>query len=245
MTRIAIFGAKGRMGREVLRLAENDPRFVVVGVVDQGDDPVGPFGSSDVVIDFSHHSATPRLVELCAELSKPLVTGTTGHTPQEKERIAEAARRIPIVAAPNFSFGVSLLLRLVRDAARVLSKEGYQAEILEIHHSGKRDAPSGTACHLAELLAQGSGKSWRELARFGRVGETGPRSESEIGIHSLRGGDVVGEHTVIFFSDGERVELAHRAWSRTPFAAGALRAALWVQDRSPGLYGMEDVLEGL
>ncbi|CAF0694943.1 4-hydroxy-tetrahydrodipicolinate reductase [Candidatus Methylacidithermus pantelleriae] len=239
---LGVFGAKGKMGQEIVRLASSDPRFTVVAQLDRGDDPLRGFVSCDVIIDFSHPSATASLVEACVALDKALVSGTTGHTSEEKATIRDAAQKIPILHAPNFSLGVMVLGRLVQEAARWLLGEGYEVEIVELHHRNKLDAPSGTACRLAEMIGQSMQRQWQEMARFGRAGQTGPRSKEELGMHSLRGGDVIGEHTVLFLTEGERLELSHKAWSRAAFASGALKGALWIRNRPAGLYSIEDML---
>jgi 4-hydroxy-tetrahydrodipicolinate reductase len=170
-----------------------------------------------------------------------MVIGTTGHSDVEKSRIAQSASRIPIVLASNFSTGVNTLFWLTRKVAEVLGP-AYDLEIVEMHHRMKKDAPSGTAKTLAEILADVRKLQLDKAARHGRVGITGERTNSEIGIHSVRGGDVVGDHTVIFATNGERLELTHKVSSRDTFANGALRAALWVVKQKPGLYTMQDVL---
>jgi 4-hydroxy-tetrahydrodipicolinate reductase len=185
--------------------------------------------------------ATAGIVSLCAENKKALVIGTTGHSETERSSIAQHASRIPIVLASNFSTGVNTLFWLTRKAAEILGP-AYDLEIVEMHHRLKKDAPSGTAKTLAEILAEVRKLQLDKAARHGRVGITGERTPTEIGIHSVRGGDVVGDHTVIFASAGERLELTHKASSRETFANGALHAALWVVKQKPGLYTMQDVL---
>ena len=170
-----------------------------------------------------------------------MVIGTTGISVQDKEAIDLQARKIPIVLAPNMSVGVNVMLRLVADAARALGS-GYDIEIVEAHHRAKRDAPSGTALRLAEAVAAASGRDLGKSARFERHGEIGPRTSDEIGIQTIRGGDVVGDHTVFFLGQGERIEITHRASSREILARGAVRAALWLHGRAPGLFDMRDVL---
>ena len=172
---------------------------------------------------------------------KPLVIGTTGHTPEEKETLRQIAQKIPIVWTSNYSTGVNTLFWLARKTAEILGPD-FDIEIVEMHHRHKKDAPSGTADTLGRILAEVRGKQYEQIARHGRQGLVGERSCDEIGMHSLRGGDVVGDHTVIFASQGERVELTHKASSRETFANGALRAAQWALTQSPGLYSMQDVL---
>ena len=241
MTRIIITGSKGRMGQMLVSGAKNFRDLQIVGQIDQGDDLSAVIGGSDVVIDFSLHSATPAIVELCARNKKAVVIGTTGHTDTDKFEITKALAGIPVVWASNYSTGVNTLFWLTRKAAEILGP-AFDLEIVEMHHRLKKDAPSGTAKSLAEILAEVRKLHLAEAARHGRVGLVGERTPSEIGIHSIRGGDVVGDHTVIFANTGERVELTHKASSRETFANGALRAALWVVKQKPGLYDMQDVL---
>src|ERR1700722_3889392 len=241
MTRVIITGAKGRMGQALIACAKNFPQLQVVAALGRGDDPGAVIAKSDVVIDFSSHLATPGLVELCAKNNKALVIGTTGHAQSEKEAILKAGSRIPIVLASNFSTGVNTLFWLTRKAAEILGSD-FDLEVIEMHRRQKKDAPSGTAKSLAEILADVRKLKLNEAARHGREGIVGARQQSEIGVHSIRGGDVVGDHTVIFANVGERVELTHKASSRDTFANGALRAAQWLVDKKPGRYDMQDVL---
>ena len=241
MTRVIITGAKGRMGQALIACAKNFPQLQVVAALGRGDDPGAVIAKSDVVIDFSSHLATPGLVELCAKNTKAIVIGTTGHAQNEKEAILKASSGIPIVLASNFSTGVNTLFWLTRKAAEILGSD-FDLEVVEMHHRLKKDAPSGTAKSLAEILADVRRQQLDKVARHGRVGIVGERTASEIGVHSIRGGDVVGDHTVIFANAGERVELTHKASSRDTFANGALRAAQWLVKQKPGLYDMQDVL---
>jgi len=241
MTRILITGSKGRMGQALLACAPQHPDLTVAAAVDLGDDPRAVIDGADVVIDFSAHTATSRLAALCAEHRKAMVVGTTGHTDAEKSQISNLKSQIPIVMASNFSTGVNALFWLTRKAAEILGP-GFDLEIIETHHRLKKDAPSGTAKTLAEILADVRKQPLAQVARHGREGIVGERLPSEIGIHSVRGGDVVGDHTVLFAALGERLELTHRASSRETFAHGALRAAQWVVRQKPGLYDMLDVL---
>ena len=222
-------------------LFRSDPELAIAGAVDQGEDLAAVLPGCDAVIEFSFHAVTPGVAELCAQHGKPLVIGTTGHTDAEKERIRAAARTLPIVWASNYSTGVNTLFWLTRKAAEILGP-GFDLEVVEMHHRLKKDAPSGTATTLLEILADVRKVHLEEALRHGRKGITGERTAGEIGIHALRGGDVVGDHTVIFAADGERVELTHKASSRDTFAQGALRAAQWVVGRPPGIYTMQDVL---
>ena len=241
MTKIIIIGSKGRMGRSLLACAARKPDLKVVGQINQGDDLRSVIEQGDVVVDFSFHEATARVAALCAENKKALVIGTTGHTDAEKSQIANFKSKIPMVWSSNYSTGVNTLFWLTRKAAEILGP-GFDLEIIEMHHRLKRDAPSGTAKTLAEILAEVHKLQLEKVARHGRVGIVGERTAEEIGIHSVRGGDVVGDHTVIFANTGERLELTHKASSRETFANGALRAAQWVVTQKPGLYDMQDVL---
>jgi 4-hydroxy-tetrahydrodipicolinate reductase len=193
------------------------------------------------VIDFSSHSATPGIVALCAENRKAAVIGTTGHSNEDRSQITRLGGDIPMVVASNFSTGVNTLFWLTRKAAEILGPS-YDLEIVEMHHRLKKDAPSGTAKSLAEILAAVRKQQLAKVVRHGREGIVGERTAEEIGVHSVRGGDVVGDHTVSFSTLGERVELTHKASSRETFGHGALRAALWVVGQKPGLYDMQDVL---
>ena len=241
MTRIIITGSKGRMGRMLIACATQHPELQVVGQIDQGDDLRTVIGQGDVVIDFSSHNATPAIAALCAAHKKAMVVGTTGHSDEGKAQIADCQSQIPIVLASNFSTGVNTLFWLTRKAAEILGPD-FDLEIVEMHHRLKRDAPSGTAKSLAEILAAVRQQQLDKVARHGRAGIVGERTAEEIGIHSVRGGDVVGDHTVIFAGVGERVELTHKASTRETFAHGALRAAQWVVAQKPGLYDKQDVL---
>ncbi len=229
------------MGQMLVACAGRQPQLEVVAQTDLGIDARPLIDLADVVIDFSEHSATGPLATLCAEHGKALVIGTTGHTDPEKELIRAVASRIPMVWASNYSLGVNALYWLARKAAEILGA-GFDIEIVEMHHRFKKDAPSGTAMTLAEVLADARQLELAKALKHGRAGLTGERTPSEIGMHALRGGDVVGDHTVIFSALGERVELAHKASSRETFANGALRAAEWVVRQKPGIYDMRDVL---
>jgi len=240
-TRIIITGSKGRMGQALVACAAAMPEVQVVGQVDQGDDLPSVIDAGDVVVDFSFHNATAPIAELCVQRKKALVIGTTGHSESDKKRIVASAKEIPMVWASNFSTGVNTLFWLTRKATEILGSD-FDLEVIEMHHRTKKDAPSGTAATLAEILAEVRQQQLSKVLRHGRSGITGERTASEIGMHSLRGGDVVGDHTVIFASHGERLELTHKASSRDTFAKGALRAALWVGRQKPGIYDMQHVL---
>lgn len=241
MTRVIINGCRGRMGQALLACAARQPDLKVVGAVDQGDDLAAVLALADVVIDFSAHDVTPGLTALCAEMGKAIVIGTTGHSEDARAKIRSFQTSIPMVWASNYSTGVNTLFWLTRKAAEILGP-GFDLEVVEMHHRHKKDAPSGTAMTLLEILAKARQLPLETALRHGRQGLTGARTPGEIGIHALRGGDVVGDHTVIFAADGERVELSHKASSRETFANGALRAAQWVVGRPPGIYSMQDVL---
>jgi 4-hydroxy-tetrahydrodipicolinate reductase len=228
--RILINGSKGRMGQTVIACAKTDSAFVISAQIDAGDDFAGAIAHCDVVIDFSHHTTVEPVI------------GTTGHTETQIAAIRHASGLIPIVFAPNYSVGVNTLFWLTRKAAEILGPS-FDLEVVEMHHRLKKDAPSGTAKRLAEILAEARSLNYQKDARHGRQGIVGERTDNEIGVHAIRGGDVVGDHTVIFAAQGERVELTHKASSRETFARGALRAALWAREKPAGLYDMQDVLE--
>ncbi len=241
MTHIALVGAKGRMGETIQNCAKSFPDLLISAALDQGDDLADGIASADVVIEFGHHTVTAAVCRLCAASGKPLVIGTTGQDDADRAVISQTATLLPVVFAPNFSIGVNLLFHLTARAASILG-EDFDLEVVEMHHRHKRDAPSGTARRLGEILAEARDLSYTNDTRHGRVGITGERTKREIGMHALRGGDVVGDHTVVFAADGERVEITHKASSRETFARGALRAALWARERPAGLYDMQDVL---
>jgi len=240
-TQVIINGAKGRMGQALVNCAKKISDLQVVAGISRGDDLAAVIGECDVVIDFSVHAATAGVAQLCAKNNKALVIGTTGLEDADTLAIKKIALEIPIVWASNFSTGVNTLFWLTRKAAEILGPD-FDLEVVEMHHRLKKDAPSGTAKSLAEILANVRKLHLNEAARYGREGITGERTKTEIGVHSLRGGDVVGDHTVIFANTGERVELTHKASSRDTFANGALRAAQWAVKQKPGLYNMQDVL---
>lgn len=197
--------------------------------------------SFDAVIDFSHHDATEASAAFAAKAGKPLVIGTTGHTPEQKQAVLAHTKTVPIVWSGNYSVGVNLLNYLVAKAAALL-EPSYHPEIIEMHHRHKKDAPSGTAERLLEIVREARGLTEAQT-KHGRHGITGERPDDEIGMHTLRGGDVVGDHTVLFAGPGERLELTHKASSREIFANGSLRAAAWATGKQPGLYTMQDVLD--
>jgi 4-hydroxy-tetrahydrodipicolinate reductase len=265
MRRIAVMGAAGRMGKTLIEAVQQAPGATLSAAVDRPDSSllgadagelagVGRLGVAlvgdlaqalddfDVLIDFTHPSVTLQNLQVCRAAGKAMVIGTTGFTVEEKQLLAEAAREIPIVFAANFSVGVNLCLKLLDTAARVLGDE-VDIEIIEAHHRHKVDAPSGTALRMGEVVANALGRDLHKVAVYGREGQTGARARETIGFATVRAGDVVGDHTVLFAADGERVEITHKASSRMTFAKGAVRSALWLQGRAPALYDMQDVLE--
>jgi 4-hydroxy-tetrahydrodipicolinate reductase len=241
MTRVIITGSKGRMGKTLMACLSQHPELQLAGQIDQGDSLSALIGQGDVVLDFSSHTATAEIVGLCAKHRKAVVIGTTGHSSEDRSQIVGFSSQIPMVLSSNFSTGVNTLFWLTRKAAEILGP-GFDLEVIEMHHRQKRDAPSGTARTLAEILAAVRKQQLDNVVRHGRSGIVGARTAEEIGVHSLRGGDMVGDHTVVFAGNGERVELAHKASSRETFANGALRAAQWVVSQKPSLYDMQDVL---
>ncbi len=262
MLNIVIAGSSGRMGHSLLEAVLNDPELHLEAALDSADsaalghDAGGSFGRSSgvkitsdtavlsrghVLIDFTRTEASMEYLAACRQHGCKLVLGTTGFSTAQKQIIAEAAKDIAIVFAPNMSVGVNLLINLVQSAAKVLS-EGYDIEIIEAHHRHKVDAPSGTALRLGEAAASALGRDLGDCAVYGREGITGERDSSTIGFATVRGGDVVGDHTVLFAGTGERLELTHKASSRATFAMGALRAAKFLGGKKNGLYDMQDVL---
>lgn len=260
MTRIAIAGVGGRMGQALVQAVAEHPEAhlgaaseregsALVGRPLDGQDPevrvVSDLASAsadfDVLIDFTRPEATVAHAALCRAQGKRLVVGTTGLSTAQEEELRAAAEVIPVVYAPNMSVGVNLTFKLVELAARVLG-DSVDIEIIEAHHRHKVDAPSGTALRLGRVVADTLGRNLETDAVYGREGQTGVRQRRTIGFSTIRAGDIVGEHTTLFAADGERVEVTHRATSRMTFAAGAVRAAVWLGDQRPGLYDMQDVL---
>ncbi|MEE3634491.1 4-hydroxy-tetrahydrodipicolinate reductase [Pseudomonas sp. FFUP_PS_473] len=265
MRRIAVMGAAGRMGKTLIEAVQHAQGAGLTAAVDRPDSTLigadagelaalGRIGVAlsggleqvvddfDVLIDFTHPSVTLKNLAFCRESGKAMVIGTTGFSAEEKQLLVEASKEIPIVFAANFSVGVNLCLKLLDTAARVLGDD-VDIEIIEAHHRHKVDAPSGTALRMGEVVAQALGRNLQEVAVYGREGQTGARDRQTIGFATVRAGDVVGDHTVLFAAEGERVEITHKASSRMTFAKGAVRAALWLEGREPGLYDMQDVLE--
>jgi len=219
--KVIICGSKGRMGQALIACVKADPELQLAGEIDAGDDLAGIIARADAVVDFSSCDATMPIARLCATHKKALVIGTTGHTEAERQAVRDAIKPIPVVWSANFSTGVNVLFWATGKVARIVG-DTWEAEVVETHHTAKKDAPSGTAKRLQEILKQARGK--------------------DATAHALRIGDVVGDHTVTFGTPGERIELIHRASSRETFARGALRAAKWSVGRQPGLYDMQDVL---
>ncbi len=242
MTNLLILGRSGRMGQALAEAAEADAHAAVGKTHDHGENLLTAFEGVNAAIDFTVHNFTESVLNAALENNVPLVIGTTGHSDEEKARIVEASKTLPIVFAANYSVGVNTLFYLTQKAAQILGNDTFDIEVTEMHHKHKIDSPSGTARRLLEILNDETGTSYKEDVTHGREGNIGPRPSKEIGMHTLRGGDVVGDHTVMFAADGERVELTHKASSRMTFSSGAVRAAIWLQGRAPGLYDMQDVL---
>jgi len=264
MIRAIISGAAGRMGSTIITLMKEIGEFRLVGAIeDKGHQTIGRdagevagigkigitisddiealIDSSDVIIDFTTPSATLKALKTASRRGKPMVIGTTGFTKEDLSEVRRLTNSIPCVMAPNMSVGVNLILRVISDIAKVL-KDEYDVEIIEAHHRMKKDAPSGTAMNMARVIAEALGRDLDEVGRYMRKGIIGERPKKEIGIQTIRAGDIVGEHTVLFGGIGERIEITHRVSSRETFARGALKAGLWVVKQRPGLYDMQDVL---
>ena len=241
--KVAILGAAGRMGHMLCDLVDRSEELELVAKCDVREEyPRTWPAETEAVIDFTFHAAVPENITKAAEDGVVYILGTTGLTDEEQAVVDAAAKKIPVVQSGNFSLGINLLLGLVRKASEILGVE-YDCEVVEMHHRHKKDAPSGTALMLAKAAADGRGQEFDDVSVFGREGIVGERPQGEIAVHALRGGSVIGDHTVIFAGDVERVELVHKAQTREAFAAGALRAALWAADKAPGLYNMRDVLD--
>ncbi|MCL0033321.1 4-hydroxy-tetrahydrodipicolinate reductase [Thermodesulfovibrionales bacterium] len=264
MTKVIVAGATGRMGSRITALLKDYHNLRLVGAIEREgheaiDKDIGRLigigdidvkltdsleeiiDNSNVIINFTTTSATMRHLKVAAERKKAIVIGTTGFSKEETESIREICREIPIVLAPNMSVGVNLLLKILQDIARVLGDD-YDIEIVEAHHRLKKDAPSGTAIKMAEVIADAVNRNLDDVAVYTRKGIIGERAKKEIGIQTIRAGDIVGEHTVLFGGLGERIEITHKASNRDTFARGALKAASWVINQRPGLYDMQDVL---
>lgn len=264
MKRVGVTGASGRMGMSLIQAIAQSPAVTLTAAVDRAGSPVigkdtgeligressgikisdnlaAVIDQIDIVIDFTRPEASMEYVEICREAGKKIVIGTTGFTDAQKSQIGEAANHIAIVMAPNMSVGVNLSLKLLEMAAKVMG-DYTDIEIVEAHHRHKVDAPSGTALRMGEVVAKALNRDLKDCAVYAREGITGERDRKTIGFSTIRAGDIVGEHTVMFADEGERVEITHKASSRMTFANGAVRAAGWVSDKIPGLYDMHDVL---
>ena len=242
MTRIAINGSKGKMGQALIEAINSSSQSDFGAGFDKGDNLIDSLKNFEVLIDFSRPEASLNALAVCKDAGKAMVIGTTGFTDSELELIGQASKEIPIVFAPNMSVGVNLTLKILETSAKVIGPDS-SIEIIEAHHRYKVDSPSGTALKMGEVIANALGRDLSECAVYGREGIEEPRDMNTIGFSSIRGGDVVGEHTVAFFMDGERVEITHKASSLMIYANGAVRAANWLSDKSSGLYSMQDVLE--
>ena len=242
MTRIAINGSKGKMGQALIEAINSSSQSDFGAGFDKGDNLIDSLKNFEVLIDFSRPEASLNALAVCKDAGKAMVIGTTGFTDSELELIGQASKEIPIVFAPNMSVGVNLTLKILETSAKVIGPDS-SIEIIEAHHRYKVDSPSGTALKMGEVIANALGRDISECAVYGREGIEEPRDMNTIGFSSIRGGDVVGEHTVAFFMDGERIEITHKASSRMIYANGAVRAANWLSDKSSGLYSMQDVLE--
>lgn len=236
MTKIIVCGAAGRMGQAIIRLSQNETIPIT-----ENENIESHISKGSAIIDFTTPEASMSFLKAAVDHKKPLVIGTTGFTDAQRKEIEAAAKKIPIVFSSNMSVGVNVMWKLIADAAQGLGSS-YDIEVLEMHHRLKKDAPSGTAMTTAEVFAEASGRTLSKDAVYSRQGMIGERKANEIGIQTLRGGDVVGDHTVYFAGIGERLEITHRASSRDTFAQGALRAAEWLIGKKPGLYNMQDVL---
>ena len=237
--RILLNGSKGRMG-QVITATAAEFGVPISAALDVGDKPADHIAGCDVIIDFSSPLVTRGLLELAVSHGKPIVIGTTGHSAETKAELLKLAAQVPCVWSGNYSVGVNLLFALTRRAAAILGSD-YDAEVLEMHHRFKKDAPSGTAARLLEIILE-ERKLGAEAVRHGREGITGERTPTEVGMHAIRGGDVIGDHTVMFAALGERLELTHKATDRGIFARGSVRAAQWIVGKKPGVYDMQDVL---
>lgn len=263
MHKVVIAGASGRMGRALIEGVQQNAELALFGALDRADSPfigqdAGQFlgqqlnvpiaadiaatiKGAGALIDFTRPEGTLAHLDACVAAGVSMVVGTTGLSAEQKQRLEQGARRIPIMFAPNMSVGVNVLLRLLEVAAQALGDD-FDVEVIEAHHRHKVDAPSGTALRMGEVLARTLRRDLQEVAVYGREGVTGERNARTIGFATIRGGDIVGDHTALFAGIGERIEITHKASSRTTFAQGALRAALWLRGKAPGLYDMQDVL---
>jgi 4-hydroxy-tetrahydrodipicolinate reductase len=253
---LVIYGAAGKMGQSIINLAKKDDNFKIVTALEHEGNRAINTGEpiiysikdldrflieADVIIDFTNPESSLSNLLYADRYSVPIVIGTTGFNIEQKQKIKAISERIPVLLSPNMSIGVNILFKLVKEVAEKMID--FDVEILELHHNKKKDAPSGTASKLAEIVASARGKNIEDVAVYERHGITSSRTKEEIGVFSIRAGDIVGDHTVYFAGQGERIELTHRASSRDTFAAGALKAAKWIGKQKPGLYDMTDVLK--
>ena len=242
MIKIAVAGASGRMGQSIIQSIEQSDKTTLGVTLDKGDELNSVIDQFDVLVDFTRPEATLAYLAVCIASGKSMVIGTTGFDDDGLQMIKDAGTKIPVVFAPNMSVGVNLSLKLLEMAAKVIGEES-DIEIVEAHHRHKVDAPSGTALKMGEVVANALGRDLSKCAVYGREGIEKPRDRQTIGFSTIRGGDVVGEHTVSFFMEGERVEITHKASSRMTFANGAIRASAWLQGKPAGLYSMQDILD--
>ncbi len=264
MIKVAVTGAAGRMGGRIITAIKENDELELAGAVERAGHALvgadagsvagcGALGvpisgtleealqNADVLIDFTFPEVTLANAAVCARLGKSLVVGSTGFTPEQRARLEEFAATIPVVLAPNMSVGVNLCFKLLKDVAKTLG-DAFDVEIVELHHNKKKDSPSGTAVRMGEIVADALGRDYNRVANYHRQGMVGERTREEIGMQTVRGGDIVGEHTVYFIGMGERIEITHRAMSRDMFARGSVRAAGWLAGKQPGMYDMQDVL---
>jgi 4-hydroxy-tetrahydrodipicolinate reductase len=264
MIKAVVTGAAGRMGSRIINILSTSEGFSLGGALEKKghpllgqdagltagipatgvkivDDPAVAIASGDVLIDFTFPETSLNHIKACAALGKPMVIGSTGFTKDQLKEVAGYVTKAPCVLSPNMSVGVNVCFKVLADLAKILGPD-FDAEIVEWHHRLKKDAPSGTAVRMGEVVAKALGRDYHKAAKYHREGMTGARTDEEIGMQTVRGGDIVGEHTVYFIGMGERIELTHRAHTRDMFVRGAIRAARWVMDQKPGLYDMQDVL---
>jgi len=264
MIKIAVTGAAGRMGGRIITAIKEADGMELAGACEIAGHPqigqdaasvagCGPSGvlisdsleqalsQAEVLIDFTFPEVTLENLAVCARLGRMIVIGSTGFTPEQRQKAEAFAARIPVVLAPNMSVGVNACFKLLKKAAQILGN-GFDVEIVELHHNKKKDSPSGTAVRMGEVVADALGRDYQKVANYHREGMCGERTKEEIGMQTVRGGDIVGEHTVYFIGMGERIEITHRAMSRDMFARGAVRAASWLADKKPGMYDMQNVL---
>lgn len=264
MRTVIVAGAAGRMGRRIVSLLQQAPDMRLGGAVEEPDHPsIGQdagdvagcghldvelrddlasiIDQGDVVIDYTAPHASLEHARIASEHRRPIVIGTTGFSEQQREHLLDLLKPVPVVLSPNMSVGINVMLNVIAEMAKAFG-EGYDIEVIEAHHRLKKDAPSGTALRIADVLAHAKGRKLSDIGSYGRHGLVGERPSEEIGIHTVRAGDIVGDHTVLFGGPGERIEVTHRAGSRDTFASGALRAAEWVVTQPPGLYSMAHVL---